>query len=723
MFIEEKKKFKKYLSTGEGRVPIAILSGYSGSGKSTFINWLKLELTEKNYFFKILNVNDTPKHNSFDSKLLIATIESDLQAQLLNQCKSLDFILKHIDKFSIFLDTLFLPLKKEIIDIQIANEKGENTTVFSEIEECRYTLIDEGSSLTIKVNAIKRLTSKLNFRHLLLIYILEYLLDFEEKDEKESYIFCFDNIDQLRYEYLSLNFWNDFYSVWKVLQTISKDEDTFKLKFDFDNKFKFLIVLRESNLSLTYSMNPQLNKNLSFTIKKRRCILSGEIKDILTKRINYIENHIIDYDKDSALISLLNLLDNYNYRDFVRGCLFPLFNYDYRHFFTTMDSITDDDNSEDIPVLSKETLSMIKSFGTESVSSNLSKGAILLPIITSSCKNQFLKLVPNKANGCRIPRLLLTVLYNLTYPRGLSEIGKFEEKKEPVRVSLSDLYKPFCHRYTIHEFLESLKKLCYFNEDSWAHLVSFYNVSYNSDHQIEFSSHVNDKLKQYESGISNEDDFDFEKDIYMHFNAASYSYLRYIITHFEYFSFLVFHQSKDSILQPIIRLAFTINYNEQKESWFYDVEDRIDQVADLVKFYKSQIDSDFTKGKFKDFNERSYVKSEFCFGDQLSRKEFYITRVITTHIRYIDDFRKFIFFSKKFEEYYLSKKHLKIKSREELNQALIDKIINYLDILDSGVVDPTIISTSKRLRQISLAEKKRNPTIKTWQNIEIGKEF
>ena len=170
-------------------------------------------------------------------------------------------------------------------------------------------------------------------------------------------------------------------------------------------------------------------------------------------------------------------------------------------------------------------------------------------------------------------------------------------------------------------------------------------------------------------------------------------------------------------------MAFTINYNEQKESWFYDVEDRIDQVADLVKFYKSQIDSDFTKGKFKDFNERSYVKSEFWFGDQLSRKEFYITRVITTHIRYIDDFRKFIFFSKKFEEYYLSKKHLKIKSREELNQALIDKIINYLDILDSGVVDPTIISTSKRLRQISLAEKKRNPTIKTWQNIEIGKEF
>jgi hypothetical protein len=719
-FKDEKDRFKKYLSDGEGRVPIAILSGYSGSGKTTFINWLRRSMIGEGHFFKILNVNDTPKHNSYDSKLLAATIEGDLQSLLLNKCSSLAYILEHYDKFIIHFENFIIPLDKPIIN-ETAGEQWRETTVMDEVEECYEILKIEQNSKKVKVNAIKRLTSKLNFRHLLLIYILEYILIFDENDDKHSYIFCFDNIDQLKYEYLSLRFWDDFYSVWKILQTIANEEEEYKVKFDFENKFKFLIVLRESNLSLTYSMNPQLRKNLNFSMKTRRCILSGEIKDILNKRISFIYEHIESERKTNNLTNLLGILDGQKYREFAKGCLLPLFNYDYRHFFTTIDSITDNDNEQQHFIIDHIALDVIKSIGRESISTNLSKGIILLPIIAGSCKNQFLKLIPSKSNGCRLPRLILTVLFNLTYPNGLSDDLKFKENIEPGRVSIRELFKIFCTAYTVKEFLENLRKLCYFNEDSWAHLVSFYNVRYNSENELVFSDYISNLLTNYkENGDDDVTEFDYEKDVYLHFNASAYAYLRYIITHFEYFSFLATYQSSKVENKPLAILAFEISYNKENETWEYAFEHRIKNVLQVVATYKKLIDSDFSQNRFKAMTEREYTKSDFCFGESSANREFYMTRVVTTHIRYIDDFRKFIYCGSSFDSYYKTKSNLSnLKNKMQINKYLITVIIEYLDILATGVIDPTIVATSNRLRVIATNELNRLPDGENWRNIEI----
>jgi hypothetical protein len=194
-------------------------------------------------------------------------------------------------------------------------------------------------------------------------------------------------------------------------------------------------------------------------------------------------------------------------------------------------------------------------------------------------------------------------------------------------------------------------------------------------------------------------------------NASAYIYLRYILTHFEYIAAYKASNDDDSIYdyEPLF-LRTNLNYRTLK----WEFEETIKNVYSIVEAYY------YRTGKFFEeifVDKLKYTSAQYCASDsvyifkgdydsKIKNKSYYpmfMTRLLSTHIRYLDDFRIYI---NKYYDRILENKALaaNFKNKDAINSFILEYIEKYIALLDD-IDDPAKGDIAIKLREKLAAAK------------------
>ena len=296
-----------------------------------------------------------------------------------------------------------------------------------------------------------------------------------------------------------------------------------------------------------------------------------------------------------------------------------------------------------------------------------------------------------KYGYCRTSRMLLTALSNLCYPNGFPIDRKALHEISPKPVSLSTFYKEIKELYYPDIFLSWLKKFFPLEKGSWAHFISIYNKNF-SNIEIDFSKELAYlKNKEYENRLLVE--------IKLLFNASAFIYLRSLITHFEYYSTFIARKYRKPLFQSLF-------YNTESKKFEFEIV--VSEVYDQVKKIKIENNRYLQKIIFNklQWDLDSYCTSVFIFNRNCSYSSpLYMSRVISNHISYLDEFRYFLWNNKEFNSNIKSSG----KSKRELQFFLIDYIYKYVNlILDQEHTKHIHDAMEKLKEKIDLIKSRKN---------------
>lgn len=753
-FIDEFQTLKKAIDPDSIQFkPIYIISGYSGNGKTTFINWFKLFIEKKdsaliedflgcmsfyaaqadnkheririenllerckklldfddNYCFDIVNLVEKP-HNFIPSKRLIKeAIKETLEDYIKEGSKAIKYICnpEYEDIFYKYFS----------VDITL---NGNTVSLWDEIN-----IINDLSVNGKPVHReITKFVNNLPHYETLLLFLLEKTLRSITTNCK-SYVICFDNLDEIHFEYLTNDIWVDFLQIRNNLSDIFRKLNL-RPKFDFAKKVVILLVFREANLAV---LNAQHQDRISRIIEKRRLILTSSGREIVKKRLNIAEKSPKNtHEMIHNLVKIMS--DSDNQKNYTDNVFLPLFNYDYRKM---IDSLLELSKIEYIDDKEKSILDILYDDYQEiyNGSRNGARGILfhafikylikkgsLLEFATGSEKSR-----DNDRPYCRASRVILTTISNLSYPDGFPSNREKLRDKMPIAFSLKklidtiildeELYgrKPL---YKPEILFDWLKNFFIVDKSSWAHLISVYGKTVNPiTNELDFTKEkeiiVNYlALREKKKDLDDDSLLNGLNKIQIQLNGSGYVYLRHLIVHFEYFSNLESEGHNPKNYKPLF-LSTEIKNGK------YEFESLINSVIKLIINYKKSMDA-FLKNK--QINPEKFGKSLLTFRSSTEeQKDHYSTRILKNNIRYLDNFRKYLLLNNKFREANNSyvKENPKIKSMAEINTFLLDEIEVLINLFESSLEtkDPSMSSdylniyknNLKKNRNMSLPNKK-----------------
>tara|TARA_R110000796_G_scaffold77584_1_gene173094 strand:- start:36409 stop:38610 length:2202 start_codon:yes stop_codon:yes gene_type:complete len=656
-------EIKKRITPGDYEKSVIILSGYSGSGKTTLINWFSNNLTD-DYYFNITNLNSRPIGTDDIEKNILQSVITEKFKSLLkspnaqrNLIATNKLILEELISDSMFLD--------KIIDF------------YNDIE----------NNVKINISRINKLTQGLKFKELLLIYIIEHLNRLE-LDKYKSITFCFDNLDDVKFEYLTEDFWNDFLYVRSTLVSFfEKNPD--QINFNFKSKFKFILTFREANLIVRSSEFLDRASPICTTI---RIILSESARKIIKKRLDILNLYYRSELKKSPISYFIQIMAKSPYTD---SFYLPLFNYDYRRLMFSFVEICTEHSEVRLNTIAESRYREI-----HKISKRIARGTLMHRMINYLFRtNKLLEfaslpetpgLLP-EVGFCRKSRILLTIIYRFSYRKGIPKDEYKRKQVSPDKCTLFDIFNSYSELFPEDtEVFDLISDFFDVNQTSWTHLISVYNES-NDKVKVNFSK----ERKLLKRIMENEYDVykfkDKLKNYQVHINSSGYIYLRHILIHFEYFSNLInerYHKNYRSLVE-------SIDFDSKENEFEFIVI--INKVIKKLKKYKLNIDnflSNLSKnGKTADW----YLNEEYTFiTEPNSQPSFYFTRVVSSHMDYIDKFRYFLFIDKR-----IRKNVIKNGSTiAEINKKLVLQLAEYHHLLDSGYKDQNAI--------IKIRENKKN---------------
>jgi len=656
-FSDEEKNLKLGIDPLSSQfVQFYIISGYSGNGKTTFINWFKRKVQSENYFFRIHNLIESADGLRQGQSLISACISSDL-VELLKESLSIEFIYKNYESNS----NLFLKY--------FDNERWNAICGFRELLFDSY----------IADYDIVKFINTLDFRQLLIIYFLEWIFRFKKEDEKKSYSFCFDNLDELKYEYLTQEVWKDFLDISSIMNGICLDEKL-KINFDFAGKISFVLVFREANIAVT---NSQLDDRIYPIVSKRRFILTKSARLILKRRLNIISNHNI-IKENPLLYNIVKILRDERYTDIV---YLPLFNYDYRKLLQAILKMTEVVYNEGKPSTLIDTTYEEYFNRIPKKAINGARGILIFSLIKYLREEEFLgkfaKLDDGKNNEngyCRSSRMILTAFSNFSYPDGSSADDNERLSKKPEAFSLLDAFHEISHVHDSHKYLYWIEQFFNILKSSWVHFVTVYNKPINKEKRLDFAKEKT-MLAHYPYLTKEEEDH--LDNIKLVINASGMIYLRYLIVHFEYFSCYNSCFSSRYNIKPL-PLFQQLDYNYKLEKYNFEIV--LEEVFKMVTVFKSNMENYFETTLSDKFSIEQYSNSCFTFRIKSeTEKQFYLTRIIMTHIQYIENFRYYLWHDKEFNDKILDFNKdlsLKYKSKDEIQDYLVLIVQKYMSLFD-----------------------------------------
>lgn len=685
MYLDEKENLKIVINPESGfSKSFYILSGYSGNGKTTFVNWFKEEIEKDNFWFDIINLIEEGYGNRCDITLLEECLKCKLKENLANQ-KTLKHIVLHQN---LFIDYFSKPILSKICNL--ASE-----TKYDEID-CRECL------------------DMMDYFAILLLYVWDKILAFATDSKfsgKRSFTFCFDNLDEIKHESLNPAIWDG------ILDTSSKIRriiDKTGLTFDFDHRVIFLFVFREANFACSTA---QLQDRIGPITDLKRFIYTKIGREIIEMRASKATKYLSEDDR--VLRRILQIL---SYEKVTEDILLPLFNYDYRKISHAIISLVQP-HSEGGKIYRMLELNENEYEEIPGEYLNGKRGILINAFIRFLAKENFLeKLAPirdlnHSIEYCSKTRLMLTLFSNLSFPNGFPKNRKELAEIPPQPFSLLAAYRSCNEIMAIDEFFVKLCSLIDINKSSWAHLVTIYGkhpvkTTYNYAFNFDYEDEILNKIQNHDKLTLSENQYILN--ITISLNAAAYIFLRYIITHFEYISAYKIRENGDPWYnyKPLF-LATNIIIEDYP---YWEFENKIKSVYKIVESYYNNNYNYFYAvfSKMLNFNLRSFCRSKYIFKgehhipmkiDNEQLFGLYITRLISTHIEYLENFRHyfikdgFSILQKKISNYDPSLiSNLYINSIDRFNNFTLGYIEKYIFLLNK-VKDPSVESVVYSLNQ------------------------
>lgn len=628
---------------------VIFISGFPGNGKTTFLR-------------KFINNNEDFNHKYID-----------LQSIVINRKRNKEEI------------------RDEVIDLlgrQVIHEPDFLNTLF---------FIQKNSHLFLKHGFISKTTADYLFNkdfeqmdeYKLTDFAISLLDIFEYKDaytfffsglflktnSNEKTIVYYDNLDVMSMEYVADSFLVNFETALMNANLLSRSA-IFKEFLDFKSKFRFVFCLREAN-------NARLNSHIRDRIKLKRVqfklnIGSNYYKKIIEKRISFLREIISDddlYRRDIDFKSLQIGFQRIVNDQYFKDVFIPMYNYDYRN---TVDTLV-----YSLFKYQKEQNESLD-YGT--------RGSLLFSLVRKIKFQNFLfsysDEAPDPDEGyCLIDRMVLVVLLNKSKYR--RRIDEFDESEDYGLFSLVRNLSPY---YNVENILDSIAKCFLFHQKNWVHLLTIeeYKIQSRELFVSDFKKDIQDILEK-PNKKKNEKKIIKLDEIKVKLNPSGFVYIKYLLPHFEFYSNLVGNES------PLFFNALSFENNA------YNFQNKIESVLKLVTKHTNSMRTFYRKKFHKSIESHdSFRKSTYCFKHigrttlPLREGLFHSTRIITSHIDYINRFR--INLIKNLERDEMVKR---------INEIMIEYYSEYIDLL-KGTNDSKVREKAA-IFQLKLQKLKNNP--------------
>jgi hypothetical protein len=612
------------------------LDGYKGVGKTSFLRFLERQNPTWNFTFLDFIRDDRKDANTIDP----------FKSHSLYYLKATN---NDVTDFKQFIKAKANALIRHFHNssADLLNFDGKDTNSY-------FKILDNAES-------------KDTFRFFLLYLVRKKLLRRLRQNDSYKYDFIvLDNLDAIDLAKITSLVKDDFTQIIDNFLNILQDKDIFSEGennyVDFENTFRFILCLRDSNKAI---INPHRRDRLvtnaiSFSLSNFESSLYDYA---LQKRLNfYIKERGSQYSEEvSHLVSLMKDLSEEN---FFKSIVCPLYNWNFREIvgiYRVLKNLIEAEKNliNGLPKLFQKTDKKLSRTGMYG-----KFGAIFFHIIKVLREDNFLKKYPFdetdteelEKNGYCVPlRVLLTVLLNKSNVSKVSDI--LEDGKSCEDISVIDLYNEVKQVIEKEDFCRTLSDMFNFHKNSWGHLITCRKDSIDSPNDVERILDSNNE--QVEISL----------------NPAGFVSLRSVFTHFEFYSVLFSISDKPLFLVGL-----------QKSGGEYLFEIIIEKVFSRVNihckymriFYKRKFLGSANTGGLEMSDER-YLSSPFAFrhfqfseSSQNKKGLFHASRLATYHITYIDKFRKWIM-----ENSNENEETLKI-----INEKLISSIKKYRGILD-----------------------------------------
>lgn len=728
-YAELGKEFIDQFSVKDGNKIFFFLTGFPGVGKTTFINWLISQIkTNNNQYFKAntsnilteyinLSFETTSKSNYFE-----ASISSVIKKRFNTYKDAFKFILDNRTKFEKEFSEFIG--KKKIITKLVQLDQGN--------PDDEDELIDNWNSF------IENLSS----HSLILLCLLEKTLKINSDTERYCF-FCVDNLDALSYDYLISGFWSDYFKSFGDVLYISEKMNWPSVRY----RFKIVFILRQYNYNLIReNINPHAISVMDPFIYNNKYFIQKNIKKILEKRKQYALNKKIDINKSTISLIDVILSEDSIYRDKV---YLPLFNYDIRKINQKIVEISTTTNIIDFTFDKDEYNKLYYSNKTDKhPHRNGARGIIIHSFIKALfASEEKYPIDPifddDGSNGsqpfCSYCRMLMTVMFNLSYAshkRLDKDLSKIDSIK-PDSFSLDRLIinlRIFENKNTVipyENIFDWLKKFYSLKNKVFTHLIELSNKN---------ESNLNDSPKNPLGSILNfENEFQIAKntdstnlsstilrEIKIRINPSGVIYLRYLVTHFEFMSSYTYWRNEEytNKFKPLF-LSIAFNKNNRQ----YEFEKLLIDVLSVV-IRKKQGNDSFLKQKIFVGDSKlktitDYLNSILTIHFDQSPNQLYSSRMIATHLSYIESFRNYL----NTNELMVSRivknhKDYKGKSLDEINVFILKDIeLMYINLcINTSIylIDESVYSIMKKWNE-KINELLINKNFNS--QIDIGNEY
>lgn len=627
------------------------LTGFSGCGKTTFIKWFIKELSKdqayRNYYFYYVDVFSIPKQ---ENKSILENSDEVAQKEYKRIEMSIEIIFKDIfninndEKLDIFTSgKFFILINKVFAKLGIGDEN----------EALKIDMLEK-TCLSKNNDSLNRTIKKFSYEEMYLIIMLYFMFKMNYYGSfNEKHIIILDNLDALQVQYFNDSVVEFIEKCNYNLELINNLEEFFSVdsNISFNDCFKTIYCIREANyekLSCHLKERKGL-KNFGFTVEF--LFLNGEKESYadflnawIKKRMQFANKELsLSYHQDidaffdtifgEHFIYVLGRIFNYNFRSMINFFSY-VYNYTSNHEYLN-DLIREYNRINDQPPYVKQ--------GYKGMLLNILVIYLFkeykLDIMLSTFEDNIGNFDDGSSfNSLNLFRTILTIALNWHLDKKAYDLEEFKSEKN--FMSLTNLGKELYPIFKYEQISQCLKRLSYLNdEDHFYNPASFIGIDMGREtHEtIEryFKEGKRSVLNSYASNPPR-----------ISINPSGFSYLKYIIPHFEWFSA---RQSlllnKNEILPPLFykpldQINGRYNYAITIDKVFNQV--RI-CIKTMMKFFNEKY---LGYNKFNDYSEFTNSKYAFRHFGELDEDDtpkkigkMYSIRIFDYHTSYLDSFR------------------------------------------------------------------------------------
>lgn len=688
------RELSSYCSPTSLSQDVVILHGFSGNGKTTFVRNFSKKYSD---VFKsvILDCSigvlpssiETPPNVRDFLPLKSAFVEECLKRDPKNLCK---FI----------IDNHHTIEGRPSLFTQFTNEFQSKVNL--------YLLGEQNVGVYNKFEAFLK---DLELTDLCQVMFINYFLNISSEDINAQHLFFFDNLDRLNLEHIAYSFAKKMLHIRDRCIKVFNNYEVAKTRFDFKNKVKFIFILRDANYAF---VNPHFRQRVDL---KDIPISLKNAKKILDARIAYIKKSSLNKSESDFFKTLQLILKDGSY--IVKNFL-PVFNLDYRQLIGFLIELITED-------IIKATSAKFQDKYIHLVNSKKAiahRGVLFFSLISLLAKKNFLtefkqfsdSMSVSESDGlCNPYRVFLTVLLNmnefgvLVDAKMKQDIHLYSENKP---ITLMKLLKKLDKIYHVDLIFDIVRHYFLSTEKDWCNVISMHlnplrSEYLNKNSECEFKDYLEYYKKLYKeytspkSKINNGVAFEELNALSININPTGFSYINQLIVHYEYYA--LWAKQKKPLFYCVY---FDHNNNE------FEFETNIRSVLELVKkhvhwhstFFKKMYTRVILENGEK-LNGHNFCNSVYAYNSvkhdlELKetigniRSEFHSTRVVSHHIRYIDEFRVFLLndlaFAKWNRENVLNIERFSNKyTSDKINEILVGYIEDYISIFKESA-DPTV---------------------------------